>query len=167
MQLTAVNVPSANIRAMRPAGAIATPAATTEQTAVNQVTTWTNPAAAAAMRSTVDLLTMIQDGITRNFQDPSRVSAFASDLRSTYDIYGQATDAIQQDDSKENDAFLPLILKAGTNISDAQEHLLAKNFNATWPLYRNDILAQVRTARSLSQNVADQLDPRSIFTSPT
>jgi len=130
---------------------------------IEQATGWTNPAAAAAMRSTVDLLKMIEDGITRNFQDPARVVAFASDLHSTYDIYAQATDAITNDDSKENDSFLPLISKAGSNIADAQDRFDSKDFATTWPLFRNDVLAQVRTARSLSQNVADQLDPRSVF----
>ncbi|MCW2974482.1 MAG: hypothetical protein JWN72_2755 [Thermoleophilia bacterium] len=133
---------------------------------VDQTTTWTNPAAAAAMRSTVDLLKLIEEGITRNFADPNRVLGYASDLRSTFDIYTQATDAITADDSKENDSFLPLINKAGANINDASDRFDSKDFATTWPLYRNDVLAQIRTARSISLNVADQLDPRSVFTTP-
>jgi hypothetical protein len=130
----------------------------------NQDTQWTNPAAAAALRSTVDLLTLIEAGITRNFTDPDRVASFASDLHATVAIFAQATDAVASDASKENDSFLPLITTAGDNVAAAEERLNAKDFNTTWPIYRNDVLAAVRTARSLSQNVADQLDPHSVST---
>lgn len=123
---------------------------------------WTNPAAAAALRSTVDLLKGIEDGIVRNFGDIERVRTFAADLKSTVDIFGTATDAITGDDSKENDSFLPLINAAGGGVEHAEARLSSKELTSTWPIERLDILAAIRRAKAISQNVADQLDPRSV-----
>lgn len=123
---------------------------------------WTNPAAAAALRSTVDLLKGIEDGIVRNFKDAELVRGYAADLRSTVDIFDTATEAVSTDASAENDSFLPLISNAGGSASHAEVRLSSKELASTWPLERGDILAAIRRARALSQNVADQLDPRSV-----
>lgn len=122
---------------------------------------WTNPAASAALRSTADLLKSIEEGIIRNIGDVSFVRGYAIDLKSTIEIFETATSAITGDDSKENDSFLPLILTAGGGVSHAETRLSSKELASTWPIERGDILAAIRRARSISQNVADQLDPRS------
>lgn len=122
---------------------------------------WTNPAASAALRSTAELLHSIEDGIVRNFRDVELVRMYASDLRSTSEIFETATSALRSDASAENDAFLPLILNAGGSVERAETRLSAKELTSTWPLERGDILAAIRRARAISQNVADQLDPRS------
>ena len=123
---------------------------------------WTNPAAAAALRSTADLLATIEAGIMRNIQDVSLVRAYAVDLRSTMEIYDAATAAITGDASKENDSFLPLIVTAGGGVTHAESRLSSKELQSTWPIERGDILASIRRAKSISTNVADQLDPRSV-----
>jgi hypothetical protein len=123
---------------------------------------WTNPAAAAALRSTVDLLTGIEAGIVRNFKDVEMVRGYASDLRSTTDIFATATDVLTSDASKENDSFLPLIANADGGVTRAEARLSSKELSSTWPIERGDILAAIRRARAISQNVADQLDPRSV-----
>lgn len=123
---------------------------------------WTNPAAAAALRSTADLLASIESGIVRNIQSVDLVRGYAIDLRSTLDIFETATAAISGDASKENDSFLPLIDTAGGGVLHAEARLGAKELASTWPLERGDILAAIRRARSISANVADQLDPRSV-----
>lgn len=123
---------------------------------------WTNPAAAAALRSTAELLRGIEDGIVRNFRDAQLVRAYAPDLKSTSDILETASAALLSDTSKENDAFLPLIDNAGGGVSHAEARLSSKEFASTWPLERGDILAAIRRARAISTNVADQLDPRSV-----
>jgi hypothetical protein len=122
---------------------------------------WTNPAAAAALRSTADLLEQIESGIVRNIKDVGLVRGYAIDLRSTLEIFETATTAITGDASKENDSFLPLITTAGGGVTHAETRLTAKELTSTWPLERGDILAAIRRARSISDNVADQLDPRS------
>lgn len=122
---------------------------------------WTNPAASAALRSTADLLGTIEAGIIRNIQDVSLVRAYAIDLKSTLEIYDAATTALSTDASKENDSFLPLISTAGGGVTHAESRLSAKELASTWPLERGDILAAIRRAKSISLNVADQLDPRS------
>lgn len=123
---------------------------------------WTNPAAAAALRSTADLLASIEAGIVRNIQDVNLVRSYAIDLKSTLEIYDAATSAITTDASKENDSFLPLISTAGGGVSHAEARLASKELTSTWPIERGDILAAIRRAKSISQNVADQLDPRSV-----
>lgn len=123
---------------------------------------WTNPAAAAALRSTADLLATIESGIVRNIQNVDLVRGYAIDLKSTLDIFATATDAITEDASKENDSFLPLISTAGGGVVHAEARLGAKELTSTWPLERGDILAAIRRAKSISANVADQLDPRSV-----
>lgn len=122
---------------------------------------WTNPAASAALRSTADLLATIEAGIVRNIQDVSLVRAYAIDLKSTLEIYDAATTAISTDASKENDSFLPLITTAGGGVTHAESRLSSKELTSTWPIERGDILAAIRRAKSISLNVADQLDPRS------
>lgn len=126
-----------------------------------EASSWTNPAAAAALRSTVDLLKGIEDGIVRNFKDVEMVRGYASDLKSTAEIFATATDVLSTDASKENDSFLPLINNAGGGVSRAESRLSSKELSSTWPIERGDILAAIRRARAISQNVADQLDPRS------
>ncbi len=122
---------------------------------------WTNPAASAALRSTADLLGTIEAGIMRNIQDVSLVRAYAIDLKSTLEIYDAATTALSTDASKENDSFLPLISTAGGGVTHAESRLSSKELSSTWPIERGDILAAIRRAKSISLNVADQLDPRS------
>ena len=121
---------------------------------------WTNPAATAALRSTVDMLKSIEDGIVRNFQNADLVRSYAVDLKTTIEIFDTATTAITGDASKENDTFLPLLSSAGGGVSHAEMRLSSKELTTTWPLERVDILAAIRRAKSISQNVADQLDPR-------
>jgi hypothetical protein len=122
---------------------------------------WTNPAASAALRSTADLLGSIEAGIVRNISDVGLVRAYAVDLRSTMEIYDAATTALTTDASKENDSFLPLITTAGGGVTHAEARLTSKELASTWPIERGDILAAIRRAKSISLNVADQLDPRS------
>lgn len=122
---------------------------------------WTNPAASAALRSTAELLKQIEDGIVRNFADVDLVRGYAADLKSTVEIFETATDAITSDASAENDSFLPLITNAGGGVERAEVRLSSKELHSTWPLERGDILASIRRAKSISQHVADQLDPRS------
>jgi hypothetical protein len=121
---------------------------------------WTNPAASAALRSTAEMLGTIEAGIMRNMGNVELVRAYAYDLRATMDIFSTATTAITGDDSKENDSFLPLIETAGGGVEHAETRLTAKEIRSTWPIERGDILAAIRRARSISANVADQLDPR-------
>lgn len=121
---------------------------------------WTNPAASAALRSTAELLRSIEDGIVRNFSDTERVRTFAGDLRSTLEILDAATTAISSDASVENDSFLPLVASANGGVELAESRLSSKELAVTWPLERADILSAIRRARAISQNVADQLDPR-------
>ncbi|MCB0877751.1 MAG: hypothetical protein KDC46_02065 [Thermoleophilia bacterium] len=128
---------------------------------------WTNPAAAAALRSTAELLSSIEQGIIRNISNVNMVRGYAADLGSTMDIFETATQAISSDAYKENDSFLPLITTAGGGVTHAQERLVSKELNSTWPIERGDILASIRRARAISSNVADQLDPRSTRPSST
>jgi hypothetical protein len=123
---------------------------------------WTNPAASAALRSTAELLSAIEAGIIRNIGSVDLVRGYAIDLRSTIDIFETATAAITGDESKENDAFLPLISTAGVGVGHAESRLSAKELTSTWPIERGDILAAIRRAKAISTNVADQLDPRGI-----
>ena len=123
---------------------------------------WTNPAASAALRSTADLLKGIEDGVVRNFKSVELVRGYAADLKSTIDIMGTDATAISTDGSQENDSFLPLISTAGGGVEHAESRLSAKDLTATWQIERGDILAAIRLARAISQNVADQLDPRSV-----
>ncbi|MCW2926303.1 MAG: hypothetical protein JWM86_271 [Thermoleophilia bacterium] len=123
---------------------------------------WTNPAASAALRSTVDLLKGIEEGMVRNFGSVDMVRAYAVDLKSTIEIFETATSVLMNDASKENDSFLPLIDTAGGGVTRAEARLSSKDLSATWPLERGDILAAIRRARAISLNVADQLDPRSV-----
>ncbi len=144
------------------AAASVTAAATPCVTVPGDRDAWTNPAAAAALRSTADLLTMIEAGIVRNIKDVDAVRGYAVDLKSTLEIYEAATVAIISDASKENDSFLPLITAAGGGVTHAEARLGAKELSSTWPIERGDILASIRRAKSISTNVADQLDPRSV-----
>ena len=107
------------------------------------------------------MLQTIEEGIVRNFANADFVRAYASDLRSTTEIFDAATVALTSDDSKENDSFLPLIENAGGGVAHAENRLASKDLTATWPLERADILATIRRAKAISSNVADQLDPRS------
>jgi hypothetical protein len=107
------------------------------------------------------MLRVIEDGIIRNFGSVERVRYYASDLKSTMEILDTATSAITNDDSKENDSFLPLINSAGGGVTHAEARLVSKELAATWPIERTDILSAIRRAKAISQNVADQLDPRS------
>jgi hypothetical protein len=136
-------------------------AATTSPVIVDN-SAWTNPAAAAALRSTVDLLKTNEDGVVRNFKDVELGRGYAADLKSTAEIFQTATDVISTDASKENDSFLPLITNAGGGVLRAESRLTSKELSSTWPIERGDILAAIRRARAISQNVADQLDPRSV-----
>jgi hypothetical protein len=143
------------------ATAPAAPTSTTSPVPSNERDLWTNPAAAAALRSTADLLEQIEAGIMRNMQNVDMVRGYANDLNSTIEIFATATAAITGDASKENDSFLPLINTAGGGVQHAEARLASKELSSTWPLERGDILASIRRARSISTNVADQLDPRS------
>ena len=100
--------------------------------------------------------------MVRNFKDVEMVRGYAADLKSTAEIFQTATDVISTDASKDNDSFLPLITNAGGGVLRAESRLVAKELSSTWPLERGDILAAIRRARAISQNVADQLDPRSV-----
>lgn len=120
---------------------------------------WTNPAAAAAMRSSVDLLKGIEDGILKHLDNIDRVRSFAIDLRSTSEIFTTASDAIANDGFKENDQFLPLINRASGSVSGAEGRLLSKDLAATWPSARADVISAIRSSRVISDNVARQLDP--------
>ncbi|MCZ4496303.1 MAG: hypothetical protein JWM25_886 [Thermoleophilia bacterium] len=139
-----------------------TPTVTTPPTAGQQPSDWTNPAAAAALRSTVDMLANIEAGIVRDFTNVDRVRGYAYDLRSTIGIFEAATTAITSDSSVENDSFLPLLGQAGGGVSRAEHKLSAKDLNETWAGERSDILAAIRQAKNISHHVADQLDPRSV-----
>lgn len=118
---------------------------------------WQNPAAAAALRTSAELLKGIEDGITQNFQSVDRVRTFAVDLRSTGDIIAAAGEALLSDASPENDQFLPLIGRANNGVSLAEIRLTAKDLASTWPFERGDILASVRQSRVLSEQIARSL----------
>lgn len=120
---------------------------------------WKNAAAAAALRSSTQMLQVIEDGIVRNYTEPSKVRVFAADLRAASDVFVAATDAISTDSSKDNDQFLPLLGRASGGVSSAETRLQSKDLTATWPNTRSDILTTIRTARMIAANVADQLDP--------
>lgn len=119
---------------------------------------WANPAAAAALRSSVDMLKGIEAGILKNFQDVERVRAYSTDLRSTSEIFSVASEAVNGG-NKEDDQFLPLIKRAGAGVTGAEVRLSSKEITSTWPLERTDILGAIRAARVLTENVARQLDP--------
>lgn len=121
---------------------------------------WTNPAASAAMRSAAQGLEVIEAGITRNIRNVEAVRSFAFDLRTMMDMFTAASRAIAADSSKDNDLFMPLIDIAVDGVIHAQARLESKDIQSTWPLERGDILAAIMRSRSISSNVADQLDPR-------
>jgi hypothetical protein len=121
---------------------------------------WTNPAAAAALRSSVELLRQIEDGMIKNYGDVDKVRSFAADLRMASETFSVANDALLNDAAKENDAFLPLINRAGSNVSAAEVKLSSKEFASQWPFERGDIVNSIRHAKVISGNIADQLDPR-------
>jgi hypothetical protein len=120
---------------------------------------WKNPAAAAALHSSVDMLTSIERGMERNFSDVSHIRSFVSDLHSATDVLTLATDALTNDGEVGNDSFLPLVTRASTNVAGVEARLASKEIVSTWPSERTDILAAIRQARTLSFNVAKQLDP--------
>lgn len=120
---------------------------------------WTNPAAAAALRSSVDLLKGIEDGILKHLDDVDRARNFAVDLRATSEIFTTATEAIMGDAYKENDQFLPLISRAGGSVNGAEGRLLSKDLASNWPAARSEVLSALRSSRVISLNVATQLDP--------
>ena len=120
---------------------------------------WTNPAATAALRSSVQILASIEEGIVQNFAQVDKVLGFAADLRTTTDIFQAASDALLSDTNKDNDQFLPLIGQAGSRVTSAEGKLSSKDITSTWPSERATILEAVRHARVISSNVADQLDP--------
>lgn len=122
-------------------------------------TPWKNPAAASALRSTVQMLATIEDGIVKAYSQVDRVRLFATDLHTTNEILTAASDAISSDASKDNDLFLPQLNLAGTGMFSAEQRLVDKNLGATWPVERGDILGAIRKARVITANVADQLDP--------
>lgn len=119
---------------------------------------WANPAAAAALRSNVELLRAVEEGIVKNFQDVDRVRTYAIDLRATTDMFMAATGALSTDKSTENDQVLPIISQAESRIVGAESRLSAKDLTSTWPAERTDILSAVRFARVISENVARQVD---------
>lgn len=120
---------------------------------------WTNPAATAALRSSVQILQSIEEGIVKNFAEVDKVRVFASDLRTAGDIFQAANDALLGDTNKDNDQFLPLIGQADARVSTAEVRLSSKEIASTWPTERSNILEAIRHARVISANVADQLDP--------
>ncbi len=120
---------------------------------------WTNPAATAALRSSVQILQSIEEGIVKNFAEVDKVRVFASDLRTAGDIFQAANDALLGDANKDNDQFLPLIGQADSRVSTAEVRLSSKDISSTWPNERSNILEAIRHARVISANVADQLDP--------
>lgn len=119
---------------------------------------WANPAAAAALRSNVELLRSVEEGIIKNFQDVERVRTYATDLRATNDMFAAANVALAGDRSPENDQVLPIIGQAESRIVGAESRLSAKDLTSTWPSERTDILSAVRFARVVSENVARQID---------
>ena len=155
--------PSAPPADMVPAAPLADLAPTGSDDGVAEAADWTNPAAAAALRSSVDMLRVIEDGMLRSYDDVDRVRVLVSDLAVTDEILQAADKSIRTDASSSNDQFLPLVVTAGTGVQMAQARLDSKEIAQTWPIERGDILAAVRRARAISANVADQLDPRSRF----
>lgn len=121
-----------------------------------------NPAATAALRSTVEILKGIEDGIVKNYTEVEKVRSFANDLHAAADIVSAASDAIMGDANKDNDQFLPLITQAGARVSAAEIRLSAKELSSTWPSERSSILDGIRHARVISSNIADQLDPNAV-----
>jgi hypothetical protein len=120
---------------------------------------WYNPAAAAAMKSSVDLLKGVEDGIVRNFDNLDRVKAFTNDLSTTSDMFGSAQTALSGDASKENDQFVPLIDRAQNPARSVYQRLTSKEIVNTWPAERNEILSSIRSSKAIASNVADQLSP--------
>jgi hypothetical protein len=125
---------------------------------------WKNPAAAAALQTSVDLLKNIEDGIVKHYGEVDKVRAYAADLQQSNDMFQSATDSISGDQSKDNDQFVPLIGRASGGVENAQTRLLSKDISSTWPAERSDILSAVRTAKLIAQNVSRQLDPLQPFT---
>ena len=152
-------VPGPTVRAAAPqTGGLAAPIAPIAPSGAEGLP-WQNPAAASALRSTVQMLTTIEDGVIKAYSDVERVKLFAADLQMTSDILATATDALLNDGNKENDAFLPQLTLAGGGVTQAENRLSDKDIAATWPAERGDILGAIRKARVLAGNVADQVDP--------
>lgn len=120
---------------------------------------WRNPAASAALRSSVDMLKQVEKGILDNFSDVSRARTFTKDLWVSGDMMEVAATALKSDKFEENDQFLPLIGKAGTSVVGAAGKLDSKDITENWNAQRNEILGSIRTARTMGENVAHQLDP--------
>ena len=118
---------------------------------------WQNPAAAAALVSSSELLKSIEDGVISNYGDVERVRTFATDLRATNEILASASDTLLGDSSAENDQFIPLVNRASTGVGAAELRLSSKDLTATWPAERDDIISAIRQARVLSFNIARQL----------
>lgn len=123
---------------------------------------WKNPAAAAAMKSSTDILKGVEDGIVRNFSDVNRVRAYVSDLASSSDMFSSAQQALTADKYPENDAFVPIIDKASGGVLVVAKRLGSQDIVNTWPAERNDILSAIRQSKSISANVAQQLDPNTV-----
>ena len=54
----------------------------------------------------------------------------------------------QTDPFKENDQFVPLITRAGSNVIGATGRLESKDLDATWKDVRGDILSAIRASQS-------------------
>jgi hypothetical protein len=121
------------------------------------LTSWSNPAAAAALNCSAQLLGDIEASVIRFYNDVDRVRDLASDLHSTNEILDTATDALLNDGSADNDQFVPLLGRAGSGVVSAETKLSSKDLQNTWPNERTDVLATIRQARVISENVAHQL----------
>ncbi len=128
-------------------------------TTTPQAPAWGNPAAAAALRTTVQMLRSVEDGVVQSYSNLDQARAYAADLSSAGDILAVASTALSTDNNVENDQFLPLISKATGGVTVASTRLLSRELAATWPTERSEILSTIRMARMLGENVARSLDP--------
>jgi hypothetical protein len=148
-----ISTPTAH--AATPAPSIAPPS---DSTAADSAS-WKNPAAAAALQTSVNILQQIEDGIVKHYGDVERVRTFASDLHQSSDMFAAASDAVTSDASADNDQFVPLLGRASDGVSSAETRISSKDLSSTWPSERSDILSTIRTAKLIATNVSRQLDP--------
>jgi hypothetical protein len=118
---------------------------------------WQNPAAAAALSSSAEILKGVEDGVVRNYADADGARGYAADLKATNEILATASEVLLADNYTENDQFVPLVNRAGTGVGIAESKLNSKDLTSTWPFERDDVLSAVRQARVLSMHIARQL----------
>ena len=123
---------------------------------------WQNPAAAAALKISTQMLQQVRDGIEINYDAIDRVRGLAGSLDTAGGIFSDANSVLAEDGNDMNDSFIPLIDRATSNVNLVATRLQSKEINDTWRDERQSLLDAVKSAMVISQTVGEQLDPRQL-----